>query len=229
MRRSDIVRDKSYDKVWYCMRQLMLDRDWYCMRQVMWHGLILYETGHVTGSDIVWDNSCETGSDIVWDNSCETVWYSMRHDLPNTVSTSSIWFPLNNLNSHLKLIHNITEYKRQAKFDFGLYHFYFRSGVISLNLPKNANFVDCHSLIQFPVLKQIVWNWYGSSETIKGRPGLISDFNIFSFWRIIPFLLKKSDATIHRPRYSFYGSMLMPLITLVGKRGQSVSYEHIFF
>jgi len=83
------------------------------------------------------------------------------------------------------------DYKRQAKFDFGLNHFYFRSGVISLNLPKNANFVDCHSLIQFPVLKQIVWNWYGSSETIKGRPGLISDFNIFSFWRIIPFLLKK--------------------------------------
>ena len=129
----------------------------------------------------------------------------------------------------MKLIHNITDYKRQAKFDFGLYHFFPYSRVISLDLPKNTNFVDFHSMIQFPFLKQIIWNLYGRSETVKGNPSLIKDFTTFSFLRNIPFWPKKTTI----PQYTgqtipFMVPRLSPLLLLLEKRAL-VSHEHIFF
>ena len=80
------------------------------------------------------------------------------------------WFLLNNSNcnkaNHLKSIHQFRDNKRKTKFDFRLFDL-FLSGVIPNELPINANF-GFHS-ITYVHLKQIIWNLYTRSKTIKRR------------------------------------------------------------
>ena len=85
--------------------------------------------------------------------------------------------------------HKITTQTKQAIFHSkyisqSLFLFYLRQVIIppATRIFGALSFYPC----QYFELKQIIWNLYTKSETIKGRPHFISDWPRFPVWSYAP-------------------------------------------